>query len=156
MIKKLICAALLCAAICAGVFFIQNPTVYNKDYWQDLGIKSSHLYEDIVKDKGEPNEIITVTDSTTVVYDDVQFIWDNQEAGGVFIRAEVTGDTVKFGKLSLGSTRESVERAYNSHYIQEIKDLQPDELGYIDGNAWVIYTFGENDTVEQISVTTGV
>ncbi len=156
MVKKIICAALICAAVCAGIFFIQNPTVYNKDYWQDLGISGSHLYEDIVKDKGEPSEIIADSDSVTVVYDDVQFVWNYPDAKGIFDRAEVTSDTVKFGKLTLGSSREDVERAYKSRYIQEIKDLESNRLGYIDGDAWVTYTFDEDDTVEQISVTTGV
>ncbi len=154
--KKILFTILSLIALIAVIFFINNPSCYDSTYWQEIGLKNSLLYEDVVSQKGEPEEIEYINNECIVKYNDVQFVWYETELKGVFLRAEIIEDTISFGRkqLSIGSSRSIVEKAYKSIFIKKIKDTPMNVLGYIDGSELGIYFyFDEDDKVSKIVLT---
>lgn len=146
----------LIVMIFSGIIFIRNnPFCYNMDYWGDIGIKKSHLYSDIIIKKGQPQEIKHINNETIVSYGNVQFIWYNTDLHGTFIRAEIIDDSITIGEknICIGSGIAEVKDAYSSVFIQEIKDLPQNCIGYFDKGVCVIYFFDESNSVEKITLS---
>ena len=156
--KKVLISLILLVILCGIVFIVKDPFCYNHHYWDDINIKGSHLYSNIVAQRGEPTEIKNTDNKSIVEYPDISFIWNNTDLKGIFLRAEITNDTISIGrnKLHVGSDKKDVENAYKSNFIKRIKDLPEKSLGYIENDIYIIYSLDEYDKVEKISIGHGV
>lgn len=159
--KKIVCIQLGIILIGMIMFFITNPSVYNKNYWKDIGLGESHLYADVIREFGEPTEIVHISDVESVVrYEGVSFIWYNADLNGIFVCSEITSSKISFGKknVSVGMSKQEIQRIYNRGFIKPIKDLPNNELGYIDGtdDTWVYFKFNDKDVVNKIVLAHGV
>lgn len=159
--KKLI--YILLGIILMGIitFFITNPSVYNKNYWEDIGLGGSYLYADVSREFGEPIEILHISDAESIVkYDGISFVWHNSDLNGIFVCSEITSNKISFGKkkVSVGMSKQEIQRIYNRGFIKPIKDLPNSELGYIDGTdkTWIYFKFDDKDVVNKIVLTHGV
>ena len=153
-----ICAAAIIAGI-AVVWLINNPFGYHTHYWDDIGIKGSHLYADIIKEKGMPKKTIINENEnqSTAIYDDVQFVWYNTGFKGAFIRAEILSSGMSFGdkNVCVGMSRDRIEKIYDSYFIKKMKDTPINVLTYNDG-IFVTFVFDDDDTVSKIMLHTGI
>ena len=151
--KKIFVCFFLFIILSGTIYIINNPFYYNSDYWKDIGIQGSHLYSDIVTNKGQPQEIKYVDNENIVRYGDLQFVWYNTDLHGAFVRAEIVDNTIFIGRknLGVGSSKTEVRNAYNSVFIKAIKDLPQNCIGYIDKGVYVIYFFDDSDNVEKIA-----
>jgi hypothetical protein len=156
--KKVLIFLLLLVIFGGMIYIVQNPFCYNHNYWDDINIKGSHLYSNIIMQMGEPKVIKNIDNESIVEYTDIEFIWYNTDLHGIFARVEITTDTISIGKnkLCVGSDKKDVENAYKSVFIKEIQDLPQNSLGYIDDNIYIIYSFDEYDKVKKISISHGV
>ena len=164
MMKKILKSILILFFIIiigiVSVCVINNPFAYHTHYWDDIGIKGSHLYNDIIREKGMPKKtLINETENqSTAIYDDVQFVWYNTDFKGAFIRAEILSSGISFGakKVCVGMSRDRIENIYDSYFIKKMKDTPMDILTYNDGGVYVTFVFGEDDTVSKIMLHTGI
>lgn len=156
--KKVLIFLLLLVILGGMIFIVKNPFCYNRNYWDDIKIKGSHLYSDIIMQRGEPIEIKNMNNEIIVDYTDIQFVWYNTDLQGIFARVEIISDKISVGKrkLCIGSDKKEVQSAYKSVFIQEIRDLPENCLGYIDKDVYIIYSFDQYDKVEKISISHGV
>ena len=153
--KKGLIIFLSCIILCGIIWILKNPFCYDSDYWKDIGLQGAHIYSNIVSQKGEPQEIKHIDNESIVTYDDVRFVWYNQDFNGVFVRVEIVDNTVLIGKkdLCIGSDENDVKKAYNSVFIKSIKDLPKNCVGYIDNGVCVIYYFDEYNKVNKITIS---
>ena len=67
---------------------------------------------------------------------------------------------ISFGKknVSVGMSKQEIQRIYNRGFIKPIKDLPNKELGYIDGtdDTWVYFKVNDKDVVNKIVLAHGV
>lgn len=156
--KKNLYFLLVFICLCGIICVIKNPLCYNFDYWEDIKLQGSHLYSNVIAQKGSPQEIKYIDNEAIVNYTDMRFVWYNTELQGIFSRVEIIDDTISVGrkKLSIGSNKKEVEKAYKSLFIKKIHDLPQNNLGYIDNNIYIIYDFDEYDNVQKITISHGL
>ncbi|MBP3361303.1 MAG: hypothetical protein J6N52_10645 [Clostridia bacterium] len=156
--KKILLFLLLFICFCGIIFAVRNPLYYNLNYWEDIKLHGSHLYSNVITQKGDPQEINCINNEGIVNYADTQFIWYNTELQGIFSRVEIIKDTIFLGKkrLCIGSNKNDVEKAYRSIFIKRIHDLPQNSLGYIDNNVYIVYNFDNYDKVEKIIISHGL
>lgn len=156
MRKKIICLIVLVVVIIILINFIYlNPFIYNNNYWTDIGIKDAHTYDYVIKQLGQPNEIISNDEFSFVCYNNLKLMYE-KELHGTFISAWVTSEKYKFGirHIGVGSSKKEVQEAYGKN-IQKITELPSDQIGYVDGDFWIFYYLDKDDMVYQIVVSNG-
>lgn len=138
--------------IIIGYLFV-NPFIYERNYFSKIGIKGSHLYDNIILWKGKPIKIVENKDNFIAYYNGLNLVFVKEK--GVLIRAEIVGKQYHFGLRSIGvdSTRKQVESAYKN--VKKIKDPEKNEFGVIDNDVWVDFIFDSNDKVEKILIYFG-
>lgn len=151
--KKKIKIAFIILIPIALVYEIFHPFIYQLNYYSSVGIDNKYMYEDIVKDLGEPQRVIKVDDDRQVNYDGFNIIFETPLHSSAFRRVEITGSQYRFGwwKIGVGTSRKKIESVYR--HIKKAKDMPLDEIRIIDYNNWVLFYFDENDKVSKICIT---
>lgn len=151
--KKKIKIAFIILILIALVYEIFHPSIYQFNYYSSVGIDNKYMYEDIVKDLGEPQMVIKVDDDWQVNYDGFNIVFETPLHSSAFRRVEITGSQYRFGwwKIGVGTSRKKIESVYR--HIKKAKDIPSDEIRIIDYNNWVLFYFDENDKVSKICIT---
>ena len=151
--KKKIKIAFIILIPIALVYEFFHPFIYQFNYYSSVGIDNKYMYDDIVKDLGEPQRVIKVDDDRQVNYDGFNIIFETPLHSSAFRRVEITGSQYRFGwwKIGVGTSREKIESVYR--HIKKAKDMPSDEIRIIDYNNWVLFYFDENDKVSKICIT---
>lgn len=153
--KRYIKPLIVIAALSVLIYYCFHPLIYEKNYYWKLGIGESHLYESVVKRKGEPLSVRQNEDEDWIVYyDGLEIKYDVITAA--FRSVTVTGSQHRFGirRIGLGTPRKKIESVYR--HIQKMKDLPDNEFGVIDGGKWVWFGFDENNNVSKITIADGL
>ena len=155
--KKIIMLILtLCLLIFIVVLICLFPHKYETEYFKKIGIKEPWFYENIINSLGLPLREEIIDNRTHCVYWDKILIFNKNKNIGILQGVIITKDNLKFGvkKIGVGSTKQEVEKAYKG--IDKIKDLPNRQIGFIDGDIWVIFEFNNKNEVCNITLTYGL
>lgn len=155
--KKYVLAVIKTVAIALLIYYFFHPLVYQTNYYFKLGIGQSHIYDSIVKRKGEPLSVRQSDDKGWVVYyDGLEIIYGTNIETGMFRCVTITGSKYRFGiwRIGIGTSRKKLESVYR--HVRKLKDLPSGSFGVIDGGTWVRFSFDENNNVSQIDITDGI
>lgn len=153
MKKNMFCIFIVCFTI-MSLLLVFSIKYDNVDYWKTIGVSDNGLYDTLIAEKGEPEDIECIDDEVYVIYDGVKFCYFNKELSGSFIRAEIYTDKYVFGKqkISIGTDKKTIVSYYK--HKQSITDLSADELAYICNSDTIIwFKFDKNDKVDKITLT---
>lgn len=154
MIKRKTTKKLVAIVIFTIIFIVlltSCNTAYEPHYFEKFGIDRygrAYLYSDMIRDFGEPNEVITDMDGwTEAVYDDfIMSFWRNSPNSSL-TNIQIISDTYRLGRRSigLGSTKKEVEQVYKN-----VRKSPDPGWNYLDDNIYVTFFFDENDIVNRI------
>ena len=145
----------------AVYYFLRHPLfLYEKNYFEKIGIKGGRNYENVIANKGEPIKKEINKSFFLAKYDGLELGFadkhpDIKDPPNIMSYAKITGKQYRFGrqKIGVGSTRKKVESVYK--HIKKIIHLPDNQFGAIDGGKWVEYTFNEQNIVSEITILVG-
>ena len=156
--KHIIFLGILSIFIICIIWLLENPTVYNSNYWNDINLPNVHMYENVIEKRGRPLNVDFSETEAILEYDDVRLVWYNNKLNGIFNRVEILSPNVMIGPkaVCIGMKKEELEKIYDSVFIKQIKDLSDNEVGYIDGGTYIIFCFDNDNVVDKIIISSSV